>query len=177
MRRLVKKPTFGNKSVFGICLVIGLHATCASTSHAHKSINQWSRLFSVWPLTSMAINNDGHWPWYWAIRLYVLQQCIEVHLILNLYAVFRYRSAHCTHRGEDADDSKLKRSNSFINKHNCSIERGFIQCSNRNQNMHISKIRLLFLVSFTIEYKVGIAEFYLYMGFGADLLTNVVTRA
>jgi len=31
------------------------------------------------------------------------------------------------------------------------------------------------VVSFTIEYKVGIAEFYLYMGFGADLLKNVVT--
>jgi len=27
--------------------------------------------------------------------------------------------------------------------------------------MHISKIRFLFPVSFTIEYKVGIAEFYL----------------
>jgi len=36
--------------------------------------------------------------------------------------------------------------------------------------LHISKIEFLFLVSFTIEYKVGIAEFYLYMGFGADLL-------
>jgi len=43
--------------------------------------------------------------------------------------------------------------------------------------LHISKIRLLFPVSFTIEYKVGIAQFYLYMGFGADLLKNVVTRA
>ena len=45
---------------------------------------------------------------------------------------------------------------------------------NRNQirNLHISKIRFLFLVSFTIEYKVGIAEFYLYIGFGADLLKN-----
>jgi len=32
-------------------------------------------------------------------------------------------------------------------------------------------------VSFTIEYKVGIAECYLYMGFGADLLKNVVSRA
>jgi len=31
--------------------------------------------------------------------------------------------------------------------------------------------------SFTIEFKVGIAEFYLYMGFGAALLKNVVTRA
>ena len=28
----------------------------------------------------------------------------------------------------------------------------------------------VFPISFTIEYKVGIAEFYLYMGFGADLL-------
>ena len=48
---------------------------------------------------------------------------------------------------------------------------------NRNQiwNLHISKIRFLFPVLFTIEYKVGIAEFYLYMRFGADLLTNVVT--
>jgi len=29
--------------------------------------------------------------------------------------------------------------------------------------------RFLFPVSFTIEYKVGIAEFYLDVGFGADL--------
>ena len=145
--------------MFGICLVIGLNAKCASTSHAHKSSKQWSCLFSVWPLTSMAINNDGHWPWYWAIRLYVLQQCIEVHLILNLHTVFSYRSACCTHRGEDADDSKLKWSNSFINKHNCSIERGSIQCSNRNQNLHISKILFLFPVSFAIEYKVALPNF------------------
>jgi len=50
---------------------------------------------------------------------------------------------------------------------------------NRNhiRNSHISKILFLFLVSVTIEYKVGIAEFYLYIRFGADLLTNVVTRA
>jgi len=44
-------------------------------------------------------------------------------------------------------------------------------------NLHISKIRFLFPVSFTTEYKVGIAEFDLYMAFGADLLKNVVTRA
>ena len=37
------------------------------------------------------------------------------------------------------------------------------------RNLHISKIRFLLPVSFTIEYKVGIDEFYLYMGFGADL--------
>jgi len=38
------------------------------------------------------------------------------------------------------------------------------RCTNRNRirNLHISKIRFLFPVSFTIEYKVGIAEFYLY---------------
>ena len=50
---------------------------------------------------------------------------------------------------------------------------------NRNQihNSHISKIRFLFLVSVTIEYKVSIAEFYLYVRFCADLLKNVVTRA
>jgi len=36
--------------------------------------------------------------------------------------------------------------------------------------LHVSKIRLLFPVSFTTEGKVGIAEFYLYMGFGVDLL-------
>jgi len=42
---------------------------------------------------------------------------------------------------------------------------------------HISKIRFLFLVSFTIEYKFGIAGFYLCMGFAADLLKNVVTTA
>ena len=45
------------------------------------------------------------------------------------------------------------------------------------RNLHISKIRFLFPVSFTIEHKVGIAEFYLYVGFGADLLKNVVTTA
>ena len=38
------------------------------------------------------------------------------------------------------------------------------------QNLHISKIRFLFLVSFAIEYKVAIAKFYLYMGFAAELL-------
>jgi len=32
-----------------------------------------------------------------------------------------------------------------------------------------------FPVSFTIEYKVGIAEFYLCMAFGSDLLKIVVT--
>jgi len=48
---------------------------------------------------------------------------------------------------------------------------------NQIRNSHISKILFLFLVSVTIEYKVGIAEFYLYMRFGADLLTNVVTGA
>ena len=32
------------------------------------------------------------------------------------------------------------------------------------------KIRFLFQVSFTIEYKVGIAEISLYMGFAADVL-------
>jgi len=36
--------------------------------------------------------------------------------------------------------------------------------------LHISKIRFLFAVSFTIEYKVGIAEFYLRVRCGADLL-------
>ena len=45
------------------------------------------------------------------------------------------------------------------------------------RNLHISKIRFLFPVSFTIEHKVGSAEFYLYVQFGADLLKNVVTRA
>jgi len=48
---------------------------------------------------------------------------------------------------------------------------------NEIQNLHISKIRFLFPVSFTIEYKVRITEFYLFMGFGADLLKNVVSRA
>ena len=50
---------------------------------------------------------------------------------------------------------------------------------NRNhiRNSHISKILFLFLVSVTIEYKVGIAEFYLHMGFAADLSKNLVTRA
>jgi len=50
---------------------------------------------------------------------------------------------------------------------------------NRNQiqNLHISKIRFLFPVWFNIEYKVGNVEFYLFMGVGADLLKNVVSRA
>jgi len=50
--------------------------------------------------------------------------------------------------------------------------------------LHISKIRFIFPVSFTIEYiasiaedKVSIAEFYVYMGFGADVLKTVVTKA
>jgi len=37
-------------------------------------------------------------------------------------------------------------------------------------------MRFVFPVSFTIDYKVGIAEFYLYMRFRADLLKNVVTE-
>jgi len=52
----------------------------------------------------------------------------------------------------------------------CSIECGSIQCTDRNRNLHISKIWFLFPVSSTIEWKVGIAEFYLHMGFGTDLL-------
>jgi len=42
--------------------------------------------------------------------------------------------------------------------------------------LHISKIQFLFPFSFTIGHKVGIAEFYLYMGFGADLWKNMATR-
>jgi len=34
-----------------------------------------------------------------------------------------------------------------------------------------------FPISLTIEYKVSFAKFYLWMGFGADLLKNVVNRA
>ena len=48
---------------------------------------------------------------------------------------------------------------------------------NQIRNSNISKIRFLFPASVTIEYKIGIAEFDLYMAFGADLLKNVVTRA
>jgi len=48
--------------------------------------------------------------------------------------------------------------------------------ANRIRNLHFSKIRFIFPVSITI-YKVGIAEFYMHTGFGADLLKNVVTRA
>ena len=47
---------------------------------------------------------------------------------------------------------------------------------NQIRNLHISKILFLFQVSFAIEYKIGIVAFYLYMGFGADLLKNVVTK-
>jgi len=43
--------------------------------------------------------------------------------------------------------------------------------------LHISKIRFLFPLSFTVEYKVCIAEFHLYVRFDADPLKNVVTRA
>jgi len=59
----------------------------------------------------------------------------------------------------------------------CSIEPGSIQCTNQNRNLHLSKIRFLFPVSFTIEYKVGIAKFYPYMASGADLLKDVLIRA
>ena len=59
----------------------------------------------------------------------------------------------------------------------CSIERGSIQCTNQNRILHLPNIRFLFPVSFIVEYKVGIAEFYPYVGFRADLLKNVVTRA
>jgi len=38
-------------------------------------------------------------------------------------------------------------------------KRGSIQCTSQNRNLHISKIRFLFPVSFTTEYKVGTAEF------------------
>jgi len=40
---------------------------------------------------------------------------------------------------------------------------------NRNEirNLYISNIRFLFPVSFTIEYKVATAEFYLFMGLGS----------
>jgi len=48
---------------------------------------------------------------------------------------------------------------------------------NKIRNLYISKIRFLFPVSFAIEHKVGIAKFYLHMGFGADLLKIVVTTA
>ena len=50
---------------------------------------------------------------------------------------------------------------------------------NRNQNwyLHTSKIQFLLPVSFTIERKVGIVEFYLYTEFGAGLLLNVVAKA
>jgi len=58
----------------------------------------------------------------------------------------------------------------------CSIERGSIQCTNQNRILHLSKIRFLFPVSFTVEYKVGISEFYLYIGSDADLLKDVLTR-
>jgi len=43
--------------------------------------------------------------------------------------------------------------------------------------LHICTIRFPFPVSFAIKYKVGVAECYLYMVFGAHLLENAVTRA
>jgi len=52
-----------------------------------------------------------------------------------------------------------------------------MQCTNQNRNLHLSEIWFLFPVSFTIEHKVGIAEFYLYMGSSADRLKDVLTRA
>ena len=50
-----------------------------------------------------------------------------------------------------------------------------INCS-QIRNLHISKIRFVFPVSFAIEHKVGIAVFYPCVRFGADPLKNVVTR-
>jgi len=48
---------------------------------------------------------------------------------------------------------------------------------NQNWNLHFSKIWFLFPVSVTTEYKVRIAEFYLYMGFGVEVFKNVMTTA
>jgi len=52
-----------------------------------------------------------------------------------------------------------------------------IRNQNQIRNLRISKIRFLSPVPFTIEYNVGIAEFYLYMGFCSDLLKNVLKTA
>ena len=47
---------------------------------------------------------------------------------------------------------------------------GVNQCTDVNRNLHIRKIRFLFPVLFTVEYQLVIAEFSLYVGFGANLL-------
>jgi len=65
-----------------------------------------------------------------------------------------------------------------INKHNCVLSNAGLSNAPAKTGICTSlKIRFLFPVSFTIEYKVGIAEFYLYVGFGADLLKNMVTQS
>ena len=65
------------------------------------------------------------------------------------------------------------------NKHNCVLSNAGLSnaltkaglCTSLKSGFHFR------FHSFTVEYKVGIAEFYLYMGFAADPLKNVVTRA
>ena len=47
----------------------------------------------------------------------------------------------------------------------------------KNWYLHTSKIQFLLPVSFAIEHKVGIVEFYLYTAFDADLWKNVVIKA
>ena len=63
------------------------------------------------------------------------------------------------------------------NKHNCVLLNTGLSNALTKTGFCTSLKWFLFPVSFTVEYKFGIAEFYLYMGFAADLLKNVVTRA
>ena len=64
------------------------------------------------------------------------------------------------------------------NKHNCVLSNAGLSNALTETGIFTSiKIRFLFPVSFTIEYTIGIGEFYLYMGSDAELLKGVLTRA
>jgi len=66
---------------------------------------------------------------------------------------------------------------SYYKKHNCVLLNAGLSNALTKTGFCTSKIRFLFPVSFIVEYKVGIAEFYMYMGSDADLLKDVLTRA
>jgi len=64
------------------------------------------------------------------------------------------------------------------NKHNCVLSNAGL-CNALTETEICTSLKSDSISGFIhhIEYKVGIGEFYLHVGSGADLLTNVVTRA
>jgi len=62
-------------------------------------------------------------------------------------------------------------------KHNCVLSNAGLSNAPTKTGICTSLKSDFYFRFHSIEYKVGIAEFYLYMRFGADQFTNVVTRA